>query len=385
MPMKMQDDNFKALFQKYLDETITPEEYEQLAAFIGNNHPEQAIDELWQDALNNPAYVADGREHDLDAIFRDIVVHKPVRIRKLRWIGYAAAILMLIAATGIYYLSQRSAEPETERTQATDIAPGTNKALLTLADGSTVALDSNGNQLIRQGGTTIRQTGGQLTYDAQGAGETVSYNILTTPRGGQFYVKLPDGTAVWLNAASTLRYPTVFNGTERKVEVTGEVYFEVTKNVRMPFRVMAGNRAVIEVLGTRFNVSAYEGEKSLNTTLLDGAVKVTATHTARHQVALKPGQEARLSGDLTVINDPDIDKVMAWKNGLFNFEGASLQEVMNELERWYDIEVVYVGNIPDIHFGGELSRDKSLAGVIAALKDAEVRFRIEGRKLVVMP
>jgi ferric-dicitrate binding protein FerR (iron transport regulator) len=181
-----------------------------------------------------------------------------------------------------------------------------------------------------------------------------------------------------MNAASTLHYPTAFSGDERKVEVTGEVYFEVAKNAAMPFKVNAG-KASIEVLGTHFNVNAYDG---LRTTLLEGAVKVTALQRGDH-VILQPGQQAQVTEGVKVIDHPDIDKIMAWKNGLFNFEGASFKEVMFELERWYDIEVVYEGSVPDIRFGGELSRNKSLSGLIEALRDAEVHFEIKGRQLIV--
>ncbi len=155
---------------------------------------------------------------------------------------------------------------------------------------------------------------------------------MSTPRGRQFEITLPDGTHVWLNAASSIRYPTVFAGNERNVELDGEAYFEVVKNAKQPFVVNARNKAIIEVLGTSFNISAYENEKSLNTTLLDGSVKVNGT-------ILKPGQQARVTEEVRVIDQTDIDKVMAWQRGFFNSEGATLEEVMQQLERWYDIDV----------------------------------------------
>lgn len=378
----MQDIDFKKLFQKYLDDSISPEEFEQLDVFIRNNYPAQQAEVLWEKALTDKSYVAGSAEHDLDAIFREITQSKDERVLKhttrLGWIKYAAAaaVILLVVTAGIFRWVQRPAVTETVTVH--DIAPGTNKAILTLADGSTVALDSAGNQVIRQGGTAVRQSGGLLTYHAGSHDEVISFNTLTTPRGGQFQVKLSDGTRVWMNAASTLRYPTAFSGRERKVEVTGELYFEVAKNAAMPFKVNAG-KAEIEVLGTHFNVNAYDG---LSTTLLEGAVKVTALQRGDH-VILQPGQQARIAEGIEVVSNPDIDKIMAWKNGLFNFEGASFKEVMFELERWYDIEVVYEGRVPDIRFGGELSRNKSLSGLIEALRDAEVHFEIKGRQLIV--
>ena len=369
----MQD--FKILFQKYLDETISPEEFAQLEAFIRNNYPAHEAEALWGEALANRAYVAAGAEHDLDAIFKDITQRRPVR---LGWIKYAAAaaIVVLAVTGGLYRFSQRSSEVKTIAVQ--DVAPGGNKAMLTLADGSVVTLDSAGNQVIQQGGIAVKQTGGQLTYDGGNNGDAISFNTLTTPKGGQFQVRLSDGTRVWMNAASTLRYPTAFGGGERKVEVTGEVYFEVAKDAARSFEVQAGAMKV-EVLGTHFNINAYEG---LSTTLLEGAVKVSSLKHGEH-VILQPGQQAQLSDNIKVLSNPDVDKIMAWKNGLFNFEGAGFKEVMQELERWYDIEVVYEGSVPDIHFGGELSRNKSLAGLIEALRDAEVHFEIKGRQLIV--
>lgn len=371
----MQDSDFKALFQKYLDETISPEEFAQLEVFIRNNYPAQEAEALWGEALANRAYAASDATHDLDAIFSDITKRRPVR---LGWIKYAAAaaIIVVVVTGGLYRFSQRSPDVKTLAVQ--DVAPGGNKAMLTLADGSVVTLDSTGNQVIHQGGIAVRQTGGQLTYDGGSNDGAISFNTLTTPKGGQFQVRLSDGTRVWMNAASTLRYPTTFSGHERKVEVRGEVYFEVAKDAARPFEVQAGAMKV-EVLGTHFNINAYDG---LSTTLLEGAVKVSGLQDAEH-VILQPGQQAQLSDRIKVVSNPDIDKIMAWKNGLFNFEGASFKEVMQELERWYDIEVVYAGGVPDIRFGGELSRNKSLAGLIEALRDAEVHFEIKGRQLIV--
>lgn len=372
----MQGVNFKELFQKYLDETISPEEFVQLEVFIRSNYPEQEAEALWEKALANKSYAANDTEHNLDDIFSQITQRRPVR--RLGWIKYAAAaaIVVLVAAGGLYRWKQPPAELKTVKVQ--DIPPGGNKAMLTLADGSVVTLDSTGNQVIQQGGTAVRQNGGQLTYDGGSGSDVVSYNTLTTPKGGQFQVKLSDGTRVWMNAASSLRYPTAFGGHERKVEITGEVYFEVAKDAARPFAVQAGNMKV-EVLGTHFNINAYDG---LSTTLLEGAVKVSDTQRGDH-VVLQPGQQAQLSRGIKVLREPDIDKIMAWKNGLFNFEGAGFKEVMQELERWYDIEVVYEGSAPDIRFGGELSRNKSLEGLIAALRDAEVHFEIRGRQLIV--
>jgi ferric-dicitrate binding protein FerR (iron transport regulator) len=171
-------------------------------------------------------------------------------------------------------------------------------------------------------------------------------------------------------------------GKERVVEITGEAYFEVAANPKMPFKVTVNHKAEIEVLGTHFNVNAYVNEVSLNTTLLEGSVLI---NNGTEKAILKPGQQAQVTQAIKIVRDADIDKIMAWKNGYFNFEGMNLREVMQQLERWYDIEVVYENNVPDVRFYGELSRDLNLSGIIAALKDSDVHFRIEGKKLIVLP
>jgi ferric-dicitrate binding protein FerR (iron transport regulator) len=195
---------------------------------------------------------------------------------------------------------------------------------------------------------------------------------------------------VWLNAASSIRYPTVFAENERKVEVFGEACFEVAKDASKPFLVNVNNKAEIKVLGTLFNVNAYENEEAINTTLLNGSVKVAIPSSAYADgVLLKPGQQARIGinkqeGEILIVNGEDLEKTMAWKNGLFNFEGAHLEEVMRQLERWYNIDVVYENGIPDIRFLGEMSRQIALADLLEILRRTEVDFRVEGRKLIVL-
>ncbi len=271
-----------------------------------------------------------------------------------------------------------------------DVAPGRNGAILTLADGSKLLLDSLGNGTIAvENGTRIRLEDGRITYGKGNNASDIRYNTMSTPNGRQFTVVLPDGTKVWLNAASSLRYPTMFTGTERKVEVNGEAYFEVAKNASMPFRAVVNNSTVIEVLGTAFNISSYSDDKEIKATLVEGAVRVITDNNAEsriNSVVLKPGQQAKITaaensrGALTVMNNVDIGKVIAWKNGLFNFNGVKLEDAMQQLARWYDIQIIYEKNIPDIQFFGEVSRDVSLAGLLKGLEGAGVNFRIEEEK-----
>lgn len=319
---------------------------------------------------------------DVDAeIPADTKLHRLPVYR--RW-GWVAAAVVLLLATSTYFLLQPErplTSPNAGTQLAYDVAAGYNKAILTLSDGSVVPLDSAGDQIIHQGAVAVRQAGGQLVYDAQGSNDAVVYNKLETPRGGQFNIRLPDGTEVWLNAASSLRYPTRFTGKERTVEVNGEAYFEVAKNAAMPFRVKAGNGTSIEVLGTSFNVNVYEEEPGARTTLLEGAVRINA---GTKSVVLKPGEQAVANTEIKVTGNADLNKTIAWKNGLFNFEGANLREVMHQLERWYDIDVEYKRDIPDLHFFGEITRNVKLSTVLETLEAYGVHFKLEeGRRLIV--
>jgi ferric-dicitrate binding protein FerR (iron transport regulator) len=270
-----------------------------------------------------------------------------------------------------------------------DIAPGKQGAILTLADGRQVVLDSLANGIVaRQNGAAVVLRNGQLTYDAvASARPEINYNTITAPRGRQFRLVLPDGSRVWLNAASSLTYPTAFSGRERSVQLNGEAYFEIAKDEQLPFRVNIDDKTGIQVLGTRFNVNAYPEEAHIKTTLLEGAVRMIS---GKHNAILAPGQAAQISrraGEqaIKIIDQADPGSALAWKNGLFDFEDASLEEVMRQLARWYDIEVVYEKGIPPIVFGGKMSRDMMLSDLLKVLDESEVHFRTEGRRLIVMP
>ena len=308
----------------------------------------------------------------------------------------AAAVLIILLGAGLYWMLQPAAQTTVAEVLAADVPPGGNKATLTLADGRVVALDSAGNQVIQQGNTTVRQQDGQLVYDAKALAthhSPLAYNTLSTPRGGQFQVTLPDGTRVWLNAASYIQYPTAFTGNTREVIIAGEVYFEVAKDPShpfgvsiLPFKGRSGTR--VEVLGTHFNINAYDDEESIKTTLLEGKVKVSSTGNASSQrsVILKPGQQAIAipHSPLAIHHSPDLEDVMAWKNGSFSLENKSLKEVMRQLARWYDIEVVYEGKLPSVTFVGEMGRDVPLSKVLAFLKGSRIHFRMEGTKKLII-
>ncbi|MEB0250185.1 FecR domain-containing protein, partial [Mucilaginibacter sp. 5B2] len=268
-----------------------------------------------------------------------------------------------------------------------DALPGGNKAVLTLANGKTIVLDNAENGTLAKEGTTLvkKTTDGQVIYNTNAlAGDEAapSINTISTPRGGQYQVVLPDGTQVWLNSASSLTFPTRFTGRSRQVKITGEAYFEVTKNTLMPFKVKT-NRADIEVLGTHFNVMAYDDEVIMKTTLLEGAVSITSgTFSAR----LKPGQQAQIksSGQNKIINDVDVDDETAWKNGIFQFREVGIDAILRQAARWYDVPVTYNGKVPDKVFTGRISRNVKASVLLDILKYTGVNLKIEGNKIIVL-
>jgi len=267
-----------------------------------------------------------------------------------------------------------------------DVYPGTNKAILTLADGSTISLNDAGNgALAEQGNTKVLKFDGKLTYKPQeNQSQKILFNTITTPRGGQYQVALPDGTQVWLNATSSIRFPTFFSGNERKVELTGEAYFEVAKNADMPFRVKVRNAEVM-VLGTHFNIMAYDEEEVLKTTLLEGSVQFISSGS---NTVLKPGQQSQLKpdGNVGVTGNVNLDEVIAWKNGMFNFAGADIRTVMRQLSRWYDVEIIYEEKLLAELFHADIPRNTNLSETLKALElTGKVHFRIEDKKIIVMP
>jgi hypothetical protein len=313
---------------------------------------------------------------------------------------WAAAILIIGITTAIMLSSDRHAPtPGANTALKVDVLPGKNGAILTLADGGRVLLDSLGNGVVTtQGKTTVRIKNGQLVYDAPVKENEALYNTMTTPKGRQYQLILPDGSIVWLNAASSITYPTAFIGNNRTVSITGEAYFEVAKNKSKPFYVKL-NDMEVEVLGTRFNINAYKEEDAIRTTLLAGSVKVIQIPLDKggsreatggldaHAAILNPGEQATLLQNATfnIQHNINTDQVMAWKNGMFNFNKLSLQEVLRQLSRWYDVEVVYEGTIPPKKFGGEIQRDLNLSEVLEGLQAIGLHFKIERKKLIVMP
>ncbi|MGE7776478.1 FecR domain-containing protein [Chitinophaga sp. NPDC101104] len=380
--------------QTFIDEVLTEENrelYQEVAASLLEDAPALApFDEkLWP--LFHRALSADKPSLQIASKTNPAVRRQP-SIRK--W-GWAAAVILLAASSFLLVQKFRSGDARNGNRPALaqDILPGRNGAVLTLSGGERIVLDSLENGMVaRQNGADVVLKNGELAYDKTGVTpDELVYNTMTTPKGRQYQLTLPDGTKVWLNSASAIRFPTAFIGKERRVDIHGEAYFEVAKNPEKPFRVGVGNDMEIEVLGTHFNVNAYDNENTFTTTLLEGRVRVRALPGMQHHGTsagvIVPGQQLEMTHNegVTVINNADINKAMAWKNGLFNFEGATLEEVMKQLERWYDIEVVYENGVPDIRFDGKMTKDIPLAGLLVMLEKSKVRFRLEGRKLVVLP
>ncbi|HJT75539.1 MAG TPA: FecR domain-containing protein [Chitinophaga sp.] len=371
------------LIKGFLAGTLTPEESETLRRFLEDPANRETFIDVTTQLVSNEPDTAEFDERLLPVLSDVLNVDKPVpQKRTLSLLRYwpAAAAVILLAGAGLWLLRPGpSSSPMLAKQQSVkEILPGVNKAILTLSDGSTVTLDSTGSQVIRQGGTVVYRNNGQLQYQGNQSPAGMVYNTLATPRGGQYQVVLPDGTKVWLNAASRLKYPVAFEGNTRTVELEGQAYFETTKDAHHPFIVKAGNTS-IQVLGTSFDVMAYTDEKQLEATLLAGAIKV-------EDHVLQPGQQAVVTAGKTMnVAAVNTEAVVAWKNGYFSFTDAGLGTVMRQLSRWYDVEITYRNGIPPGTFSGEIGRGLTLEQALKILEQANVHFTVEERRIVILP
>ena len=325
-------------------------------------------------------------EARLDAV--DARTPKTAHIISIWYKLVAAAMVVAVLSAGLYFYNNK-AQVQSEfakkhQAEPADALPGSNIAILTLADGSRISLDDAVNgEIAQQAGIHVTKTAdGQLEYRisslSAAAGTKNLYNTISTPRGGQYRINLPDGSKVWLNAASSLKYPVTFEGDERKVELTGEAYFEIAHNKSKPFRVESRNQ-VVEVFGTEFNINSYSNEPVIKTTLLNGSVKVTQTQNMSSKF-LQPGQESinNAAGNLTV-GPADVTQAVSWKNGNFLFNDMDLVNILRQLERWYDVDVDY-SNMPETHYNGNISRKVNLSRVLKMLEvTGPVKFKIEGK------
>lgn len=294
----------------------------------------------------------------------------------------AAAVLLLVA-TGIWLWRTEVRQEKQKLTAKNEVAPGGNKATLTLADGSIIVLDSAQNGLLaQQGATDVNKQNGLLVYKSADDNAPVQYNTMSTPRGGEFSLVLPDGSKVWLNAASSLKYPTAFKGSDRVVELSGEAFFEIAPLPSMPFKVKV-NDMEVAVMGTSFNVMAYDNEPEIRTTLVDGKVKVAK---GKNSLLLQPGQQARAGNNIGLADDVDVEAEIAWKKGKFMFgESISMTTIMRQIANWYDVEVVFHGRIPN-RIGGSVSRSVPLSQLLKVLETAgAARFEVNNKRIDVYP
>ncbi|MBV4358874.1 FecR family protein [Pinibacter aurantiacus] len=394
--MTQNDQYYQALLAKFLDNQCSREEFEVLMDFLATDESNA----LLSSALREESNISDAQENIspetsnrmLTALTKQINIPAPITIHLKKKFFMAAAVVAALTIGLFLFAPRFKSKPAPANTVASaqrfknDVQPGTNKATLTLGDGSTVNLDDSQNgTLAQQGGSDVIKEDNKLSYSSTNtASQQVVFNTVATPRGGQYQLQLPDGTLVWLNAATTLKFPTAFYGKERRVEINGEAYFEVAQNRNAPFIVSVGN-AEVQVLGTRFNVMAYSDEGSIKTTLLDGGVRFKSRDDSS---VLKPGEQSMLlrNGKIKINTSIDIDAVMAWKNGMMNFNEADLTTVMRQLSRWYDVDIEYQNATSNQTFVGELPKDLTLMDVLKALeRTGNLRFGIEGKKIIVLP
>lgn len=374
----MNSDNVKDILIRYRTDKCTEAERQLVESWIlhGDTDPMDLSDaQLLEDLLAIRLRLE-----------RDLRAGKTTNIYRIRkWLPYAAAIIFILSAGLWLFRGQWTShkQPSTGD-QIADVAPGGNKATLTLADGRAINLSKEQSGIVVGDGVTYADGSALLNEDAPSPTQQ-----LTTPKGGTYQVTLSDGTRVWLNSASTLTYPARFADEERLVEIAGEGYFEVARNHKSPFKVTSKDQT-LTVLGTAFNISAYSDETNIKTTLVEGSVRVASASAVSYPDAiLTPGQQSTLSSAGITVEDIDVATFIGWKDGYFLFNGTELHDAMKQLSRWYDVEVVYEGNIPKTPFFGKISRDDTLAEVLEILKEGNVNFRIErqagGHRLVVMP
>ncbi|TSD67345.1 DUF4974 domain-containing protein [Inquilinus sp. KBS0705] len=386
------------LFNCYYNKTATPQERDELFKIIAAGESDKQLSNLIRDAweslhIDAPLFDAQKTDELLNNILK--AESAPININRnntlFLWlkISAAAAVLVFLGFGAYHFLGDGEQPVQKKIAKAKpvlhDALPGGDKAILTLANGQTITLNNAKNgTLAKQGGAVVSKTAdGQLVYNIAGMADAAmpTINTIATPRGGQYQVVLPDGTRVWLNAASTLKFPTRFTGSLRQVEITGEAYFEVTKNAAMPFRVKT-SRAQIEVLGTHFNVMDYSDESLMKTTLLEGSVNITTGNATNR---LKPGEQAQVNatGNTKVVTDVDVDDEVAWKNGIFQFRDAGIDVILRQASRWYDVDVVYKGQIPKREFTGRIARNVKASELLNMLKYTGVDVGIEGKRIIV--
>ncbi|MDP3469130.1 MAG: FecR family protein [Daejeonella sp.] len=404
----MNQNKLDDLLSLFAEGKISREEFEQLFDYLKSGHDTESINFAIDQELAKMTKCASLTDEERDTMFKNIVVTNKFRqesgtertgvfvFRAWYQVGVAASLLAILSI-GLYFYTNRTIESQVAFSDSKTIIekaiikPGGDKAVLTLSDGSEIILeDAKKGLLANQAGVSIQKTAdGELLYsfakNVSSVSETIPkeliYNKIETPFGGKYQINLPDGSKVWLNSASTLRFPALFSGNTREVELNGEAYFDVAKNPNKPFKVITKDQ-IVEVLGTQFNINSYSDEESFKTTLIEGSVKIIYKDRV---VLLSPGQQFQPNMKSSKLIEADTEEVTAWKNGYFLFKDEDIQSIMRKVSRWYDVEVSYAGDIPDVGFGGNISRSKDINEVLNVLQLTNaVHFKVEGRRITVM-
>jgi hypothetical protein len=374
--------HIKLLFERYLNNHASREETAELFQYFQDTNNKEALEQMIENQLESQ-----GREELIDKKILDRVFGKidldnePQKIKSITWykITGAAAAIILIISISYLFLNRSTYNDHT----ATIVEPGRDKATLVLSSGKTIVLEDVANgKLTEELGTTIEKTEkGGINYKIEGNTDVrVAMNLLNVPKGGQFQITLSDGTKVWLNSNSSLKYPSAFSASERRVELSGEAYFEVSKNKQKPFIVETSLQKV-EVLGTKFNINAYDDESSTQTSLAEGSVRVSCKN---NTTLLKPGQQSTLTDQHIAVRSINLDQVLDWKNGDFNFSNNNLKEIMRKISRWYNIEVIFEGPISQETYVAQISRKKRLNDVLRALQlSGSIKYNIRNNKLYI--
>ncbi|HUZ57243.1 MAG TPA: FecR domain-containing protein [Hanamia sp.] len=393
--MSLPKERIHYLLEAYISKQANAAEESELMVWVLEAGKDSELKSYVLDIWNQHKPSEDLSYVDWDGIYSCImqppVVSMEPKVRKMRWTRLTAAAVIgiaLAAGTYLYFTSRQQKTIAIEQPKQNDIAPPSdNKAVLTLADGTKIEIDSSGNGTVAVQGNVkiIKQSTGEISYAGTAAGK-VSYNTLSVPRGSKpMCLMLSDGSKVWINVGSSLTYPTSFIGNERRVKLTGEAYFEVIHNEKMPFIVQNGDVTVRD-LGTHFNVNTYSDEPAERITLLEGSVRISKNALSQ---LLKPGQQARFNnenGDIKVLNDVNMDEVMAWKNGKFMFDkNTDIYTIMRQISRWYNVDIEYQGKINQ-RFWGSISKDVNVSQVLKILEaTGGVKFKVEGNKIIVLP
>jgi len=378
------------LLERFNNGLASPEELTELEGLLADPEATDQIQELWEKLPEDARFFEEEKSETMlaEIVQRNRAADRLRRRRRNRQVFLVAATLIAGIAGVIVFKNlqpTKQTTPTAWQQKSTPVLPGSDKAILVLDDGTTVTLDNTANgNITKQGATNISKANGQVTYALSDADATASvvYNTIKIPRGGQYQLVLADGTKVWMNASSSLHFPTSFPGKERVVELTGEAYFEVAKDAQRRFSVKV-NGTTVNVLGTHFNVMAYDNEAAMAITLMEGSVNVEKEN---DNVTLRPGQQAQLKpgAGISVLNNANLEETLAWKNGYFHLDHTTLAVLMRQIERWYNVDVVYEGKIPNRQFGGKISRKSDIQHVMKILEVSKVYSRMEGNKIVIL-